>query len=297
MASSVLANRVKVATATSGTGTVTLGAKVTNAYVTFAEGGITNGQVITYLIEEGTDFEIGRGTYTSSGTTLSRDTVLLSSSGGTVGTSKLSLAGGATVSITAGKEDLDISDFTEDTSPDLAADYIWTYDASATLKKKVLARRFTGIIRDTVQATTSGTTFDFTSIPSGVRSITVMLNEVSLSGTNNLLVQIGDSEGLETTGYSSASSNNAGGATATIVSSAGFIITSSLAARSISGIMTIANITSNDWVASWSGGSDTGDFTSNGGGFKQLSATLDRVRLLATGADTFDAGAVNIFYE
>lgn len=137
MASALLFNRARVATATTGTGTVTLGAKVSNKYATFAEAGVVNAQVVTYTIEDGNDWEIGRGTYTSSGTTLSRDTVLNSSVGGTVGTSKLNLSGAAEVFITAAKEDFDVNDFTEDTSPDGAADFHWMHDASATLKKKV----------------------------------------------------------------------------------------------------------------------------------------------------------------
>lgn len=99
-------NRVKVNTATTGTGTATLGAASSNAFCTFAEAGVANADVVPYVIEEGNDFEIGIGTYTSSGTTLSRDTVVLSKIGGTQGTSKMNLAGGATVRITARKEDL-----------------------------------------------------------------------------------------------------------------------------------------------------------------------------------------------
>jgi hypothetical protein len=105
MPTNVLANRVKVGTATTGTGTVTLGAASNNSFCTFAEAGVSNGQVVTYEIEEGLDFEIGRGTYTAAGTTLSRDTVLLSKIGGTAGTSKMSLGGTATVRIIASAED------------------------------------------------------------------------------------------------------------------------------------------------------------------------------------------------
>jgi hypothetical protein len=162
MASSVLANRVRMSTSTSGTGTITLGSKVSNRYCTFAEGGITNGQVVTYTIEDGDNWEVGRGTYTSSGTTLSRDTVLLASSGGTVSTSKVSLSGSAQVFISAAKEDLDVNDFTEDTSPLGQDDFLWMHDASASLKKKAkpLNVKRTGGLQLLASGAASGASLD-----------------------------------------------------------------------------------------------------------------------------------------
>jgi len=96
----VLANRVRVTTSTTGTGTITLGSAATT-YQTFAEAGVSNGDVVRYLIEEGTNWEIGTGTYTASGTTLSR-TVSESSNSG----SAITLAGNATVSIVSAAEDV-----------------------------------------------------------------------------------------------------------------------------------------------------------------------------------------------
>jgi len=100
----VLANRVKVGTSTTGTGTITLGSAVAG-FQTFADGGISNGDVVRYTIIDGTAFEIGTGTYTSSGTTLSR--TLTESSTGAL----LNLSGsGVEVFITAANEDLVLKD-------------------------------------------------------------------------------------------------------------------------------------------------------------------------------------------
>lgn len=79
----VLANRVRETTTTTGTGTVTLAGAVTG-YQSFSA--IGNANTTYYCIAgQGTsEWEVGLGTYTSSGTTLSRDTVLASSNSGSL---------------------------------------------------------------------------------------------------------------------------------------------------------------------------------------------------------------------
>jgi hypothetical protein len=77
----VIADRVKVTTTTTGTGTLTLGSAVTG-FQDFGAIGDGNETYYTISVPGGADWEVGIGTYTASGTTLSRDTILASSNGG-----------------------------------------------------------------------------------------------------------------------------------------------------------------------------------------------------------------------
>jgi hypothetical protein len=149
------------------------------------------------------------------------------------------------------------------------------------------------ITRGTAVATTSGTSVDFTSIPSTVKRITVMFNGVSTNGSNDYIIQIGDSGGIENTGYVSESSDRGGDATST----EGFILTrTSTSTSACYGIATICNFSSNSWISS--ANISITDIVSSSAGSKSLSATLDRIRITTVGGtDTFDAGSVNIMYE
>jgi hypothetical protein len=156
-----------------------------------------------------------------------------------------------------------------------------------------------GPVLGTEQATTSGTSINFTNIPSWVKRITVQLVGVSTSGTSNLLVQIGDSGGIEDTAYVSGAWQGGTGDTSA-TSTAGMIATAAVtAAGTMTGAVTLTleDSSDNTWVA-------TGALIRSDGagqlsaGSKALSATLDKVRLTTVnGTDTFDAGSVNILYE
>jgi hypothetical protein len=158
------------------------------------------------------------------------------------------------------------------------------------------------ITSGTAQASTSGTSIDFTSIPSWVKRITVMLNGVSTSGTSFWALRVGTSSGIASTGY-------AGGAGE--IYTVNNILTNSsateialqagtpAAADTYNGIITIVNLSGNIW--SYSGNIFRSAGTSRSAttaGTVTLSATLDRVRITTVGGtDTFDAGSINILYE
>ena len=151
----------------------------------------------------------------------------------------------------------------------------------------------------TAQGTGSGTSIDFTGIPSWVKRITVMLAGVSTSSTSRKQIQFGTSTGFVATGYSGGLGATAASTAAGTNSTTGIALGSSnLAADSISGIMTIVLCNTNTWVASFVGGSSSGNFVNYSGGSIALSGTLDRIRMTTeNGTDTFDAGQVNIMYE
>jgi len=154
------------------------------------------------------------------------------------------------------------------------------------------------ITSGTAVASTSGTSIDFTSLPSWVKRITVMFNGVSTSGTSNHLIQLGAGS-VTSTGYTSTGISIVNAtANSSTTSAAGFILGDiASAAAVIIGNMIITNVSGNIWIASGTGRySGTACFTN--GGSISLAGTLDRVRITTVnGTDTFDAGSINILYE
>jgi hypothetical protein len=183
-------NRVYVTTSTAGTGSVTTGSAVSNQFLSFltanAGSAIPDSTTVRYLIEEGTDFEIGNGTYTSG--SLARTTVLISRISGTVGTTKMTLAGAATVRIV-----LEASD---------------VISASATAAQSV-ASAFS--VTDTTQSSSTGTGALKTSGGLGVAKNAYVGGNINITGTIQATAKaqlIGAAGGTIATGALASSDSN-----------------------------------------------------------------------------------------
>jgi hypothetical protein len=150
------------------------------------------------------------------------------------------------------------------------------------------------ITSGTAVASTSGTSIDFTGIPSWVKRITVMFSGVSTSGSSNFLFQLGDAGGIETTGYQSVGSNYVAASTSTI----GFVSHNTSSTVTSEGFIQFSAFGSNVWVGSGNFASVTAAQVVSMAGSKTLSDTLTQVRITTVnGTDTFDAGSINILYE
>ena len=153
----------------------------------------------------------------------------------------------------------------------------------------------------TAVASTSGTSIDFTSIPSWVKRITVNLSGVSTNGTSVVLFQLGISSGVTTSGYLGSSSTILDTATGAANYTIGFGSGKDNSAANLKHgcmVFNLLNSASNLWACFGVVGASNEARVNHTGGTVSLSGTLDRVRITTVnGTDTFDAGSINILYE
>lgn len=162
-----------------------------------------------------------------------------------------------------------------------------------------------GIALQSSQASTSGTEVSFSGIPAGVKRVTLLLNKVSLSGTDSFLVQLGTSGGPVTSGYVCWSSAMSGSAVGGGNSASGFRIDHANASTgATSGRFVAERLApgSNVWIATFNGVRisalpSTTDGSYNCGGEIDLGAELTQIRLTRSGTNTFDNGNVGASWE
>ena len=157
------------------------------------------------------------------------------------------------------------------------------------------------LIAGTAVASTSGTSIDFTSIPSWVKRITVMFSGVSTNSTSNVQIQIGTGGTPITSGYLGSCGYIVAGGASTSVFTAGFGMVNSAAAADIYNghvILTLLDSATNKWVYSSNVARSDSAVVYLGSGSIALAGILNIVRITTvSGTATFDAGSINILYE
>lgn len=170
-------------------------------------------------------------------------------------------------------------------------------DTSA--KAANMAALAASFVQGTAQATTSGASKDFTAIPAWAKRIIISFSGLSTTGTSLPMIQLGDSGGIEASGYMGASINLP--STTSVNYTNGFRLAGAWLADSVihgHAVLTLLDAATNTWSFSANLAYSSGASTSSGGGSKSLATTLDRIRLTTVGGtETFDAGIFNIQYE
>jgi len=153
----------------------------------------------------------------------------------------------------------------------------------------------------TLKTTTSGTAIDFTGIPSWVKRVTVLFNNVSTTGAVDLLVQLGVGSTPTTSGYLNGQSIfSSGSGILSSTSAAGIPIYNNAATYGWTGRAVIERLdaSSNNWVVTITLNTQTSPAAVVSSGVAVLAGALGMVRVTTTtGTPTFDAGSMNILYE
>jgi len=178
-------------------------------------------------------------------------------------------------------------------------------DSTVTLPEAtgVVALQGNLITSGTAVSSTSGTSIDFTGLPSWVKRITVMFSGVSTNGTSEVTLQLGTSSGFVTSGYLGvALTVTTGGTTGTSALSSGFLVrmgtTAGTAAAIRHGQAVFTLVSGNTWVGSLTMGLSNNEYLATTAGSIALAGALTQVRVTTNGGtNTFDAGTINILYE
>jgi hypothetical protein len=181
--------------------------------------------------------------------------------------------------------------------------YLCTSNAGGTLGSTAITWAQVGAtgIQSSALTTLSGTSTDVTGIPAGVKEITIGISGMSTNGTSAIIIQLGDSGGVETTGYLGTGTTADGATVGSANSTSGFMISRNPAAsRTQGGTVTLLLIdpATNLWACSSQIGDSSAAFMCWAAGTKALSAVIDRIRFTtAGGTETLDAGSFTVNWK
>jgi len=164
-----------------------------------------------------------------------------------------------------------------------------------------LAQGTRGYTLTAEQATTSGTSIDFTGIPAWATKIWVIFRGVSTNGAQQLQIRIGPSGGVETTGYEGGAVSAAVGATTYVGAATGFIIEGVGGATYVRdgvALLVLQNAAAFRWNMTSNVSNYIAGSVGSGSGSKACASALARVSITGfSGTDTFDAGGISLAYE
>jgi hypothetical protein len=162
---------------------------------------------------------------------------------------------------------------------------------------------FPGIVYETAVVASTGTptAVPFSSIPSGVRRITMMLSGVSTNGTSDYLFQLGTGGAATTSGYLGAGGYLLNANVSTVnnyTTGFGLPFANATVVAQGSIVFTLLDISANTWICSGVGSRSDTPLGWTTGGSVTLGGALDYLRLTTDGGvNTFDAGTINVCYE
>ncbi len=229
----------------------------------------------------------------------SGNNVVLDSSGGTSLSGSLSVTGTTTLTgaVELPDDTVDIADLsatgTASSSTYLRGDNTWTAPDSGQI-----------IYKGTAVATTSGTSVEFTGIPAAATRLTLLFAEVSASGTDNIKVQLGHSGAYYTSNYNSTGGwLGEGEGYSEIGLTDGFAVHNVYngAGNSLILRMTLTKLNNTDtgtsWIEDHQGTQANVNVRFGGGILTSVSTAVDRLKVIFTGSNTFDAGSMNLTWE
>jgi hypothetical protein len=214
---------------------------------------------------------------------------------------KINSSGGGSVTLSSGSIATDVTATFPATTGNAVVDTAVQTLTNKTLVGAVMTSMASSVLTPgTAQASTSGTSIDFTGIPSWARRVTVLFNGVSTNGGSPFLVQLGAGS-IATSGYqSNGLTLQAGSAVNGTSTTAGFISSQAIAAGEFFSGSYVYNLLGSNF---WTGGGSLVRFSGTyqthvSVGGVALGGALDRLRITTSGGtDAFDAGSINIVWE